>query len=165
MCLGIRFNLLQGSHCMLCPYIFSLHLSKIKCQYPGSILTGNLVLQLDAQDWVLAQCQPHRFVISFLAWNSKNPILYVCSISSWYRCLKSLVNVNYNGNFKNFKSHEQVKHWPFSAGGFLGAFCFALVLWRERSSCRISVITSLDQMRDLNVESRGIFSCLCLAHK
>jgi len=38
-------------------YIFSLHLFKIK--YPDCILTNNLVLQLDIQDWVL--CQPHLF--------------------------------------------------------------------------------------------------------
>lgn len=41
-----------------------------------------------------------------------------------------------------------------------------LMLWRERSSCRIFFITSLGQMRRLNVESQeGFIACLCSALK
>lgn len=54
MYLDIRFNSPQGSHCMFFPCIFNLHLSKIKCRYPGSILTVNSVLQLDVRDCFLA---------------------------------------------------------------------------------------------------------------
>lgn len=41
-----------------------------------------------------------------------------------------------------------------------------LMLWRERSSCRIFFITSLGQMRRLNVVSQeGFIACLCSALK
>lgn len=51
-------------------------------------------------------------------------------------------------------------------GCFLDVFCFTLMLWRECSSCRIFFITSLGQMRCLNVESQEVFlPCLCSALK
>lgn len=55
---------------------------------------------------------------------------------------------------------------PFSPSGLLGAFCFAMMLRREHSFCRISVLTSLDQIRHLNVESQEGFSpYVCSAFK
>lgn len=166
ICLDIRFNFLQGSHCVFCSCIFNLHLSKIKCCYPGSTLTGNLVPQLDVQDWIPTQCQPRHFVISSLAWNNRKTILHICNKSRRFGFSKSVVNINYNNNFKSFKSCEQLKHCSFSVGGFLDVFRFTLMLWRERSPCRIFLTTSLGQMRCLNVESQeGFLPCLCSALK
>lgn len=162
VCLDIRLNFLQGSHWVFCSCIFHLHLSQIKCRYPGSTLTGNLVPQLGVQDRILTSCQPCHFVIS-LDWNSRKNLLHICNISRWFGCSKSVANINYNNDFK---SCEQLKHWSFSVGGFLDVFCFTLMLWREHSSCRMFFMTSLGQMRCLNVESQeGFLPCLCSALK
>lgn len=70
------------------------------CTQTGT--AGNQVSQLKVQDWVLAQCQPHCFVVSILVWSRKNTY-NLCNLPSWYRHLTSFVNVNYNYNV-NLKS-------------------------------------------------------------